>query len=104
MNFAASRPTISALDCQTSLVSRLSKDRVGDPRPVRQAMENGVRHDRLPNDERGQNVKVDSVDTPVDEHVADYTEKNQQVHTTIKQFGGSRRSGKRPNAAAVSAQ
>ena len=71
-------------DCQTSLVSRLSQDRVGDPRPVRQVMENGVRHDRLPNDERRQNVKVDSVDTPVDDHVAGDAEKNQQVHTSIK--------------------
>ena len=43
---------------------------MGNLRPVRQAMENGVRYDRLPNYERGQDVKVDSVDTPVDDHVA----------------------------------
>src|SRR5216684_3770670 len=96
MNFAGSRPTISALACQTSLVSHLSEDRVGDPRPVRQAMENGVRHDRLSNDERRQNVTVDSVDTPFFVNDADPTEKNQQVHTTIKQLGGKQPLRKAP--------
>src|ERR1700680_4966751 len=96
MNFDDSRPTKCALDCQTSAIGNLSEDCVSDSRPVRQVMENGVRHDRLSNDERGQNVKIDSVDTPIDNHVADHTEKNQQVHTGIKKLVGEQPPRKAP--------
>lgn len=75
---------ISVLNCQTSVGIRLSQNRVGNPRPVGQAIEYGVRHDCLSSDERKQNAKVDSVHTPLDEDVANHTEKNQQIHSTTK--------------------
>lgn len=47
-------------------------------------MDKGVHGDGLPKDEGGKPVEVDRMDTPVDDQVACYAEKNQEVHAGIK--------------------
>ena len=61
---------------------------MGDAGPVRQVMDDGVRHDGLGDDERGQNVKIRPVHFAVDDHVAEDTEKNQNIDTGIEKIVG----------------
>jgi len=61
---------------------------VGDPGPVRKVVDDGRHHDCLADDEGGKDVKINLVDSAVDDHVADDAEENQEVYAGIKEIVG----------------
>src|SRR6476659_7772220 len=77
----------SSLSSKTSSIRNLrsAQDGMGKLHPERWAMGDRVHDHELPGDDRRQSVAVYAVDTPAHDQVTRHSEKDQKVHSGIKQ-------------------